>query len=139
MSEWRRFWQIKCTGMFHLVSQQIVHYEYNVHVDSSDHVICGYRQCNSIRVNVIPAVPMLCAEITDRKQTSEIIRCTVFGYYIINVMKRTVCVLFYRLLNGHFPLSEYTHLKRVRGGERERAPILIVQCIVLVMCTVHVC
>jgi hypothetical protein len=45
----------------------------------------------------VELVPMLCAEITDKKQTSDIIR----------------------LLNRCFPLSEYTHLKRVRGGQRE--------------------
>jgi tRNA-specific adenosine deaminase 3 len=46
----------------------------------------------------VELVPMLCAEITDKKQTSDIIR----------------------LLNRCFPLSEYTHLKRVRGGQQLR-------------------
>jgi hypothetical protein len=42
-------------------------------------------------------VPMLCAEITDKKQTSSIIR----------------------ELNVQYPLPECNHLKRVKGGESE--------------------
>lgn len=72
-------------------------------------IISGELLCNCTN----PAACMLCAEIHDKKQTSEIIRYALEDGYRRSERTRFMSD---RVLSVQFPLPEFTHLKRVKGG-----------------------